>query len=53
MKGIPHTEIYIDNIYCTGKTPEEHIIILSEIFQRIEKVGLNLNDNHKNYIVTQ
>ena len=43
MKGIPHTEIYIDNIYCTSKTPEEHLKILSEIFQRLEKVRLRIN----------
>ena len=26
LKGILHTEIYIDNIYSTGKTPEEHMM---------------------------
>ena len=43
LKGIPFTEIYIDNIYCTGRTPEEHIKILEEIFHRLENAGLRIN----------
>lgn len=45
LRGIPNTKIYIDNIYCTGKTREEHIQILNEIFSRLEKAGLKVNLN--------
>lgn len=43
LKGIPHTEVYIDNIYCTGKDDNEHIKILNEIFTRLDKAGFRLN----------
>ncbi|XP_046737570.1 uncharacterized protein K02A2.6-like [Diprion similis] len=43
LNGVPHTEIYIDNIYCTGRTEQEHIDILTEIFSRLEKAGLRVN----------
>ncbi|XP_046744305.1 uncharacterized protein K02A2.6-like [Diprion similis] len=45
LKDIPFTEIYIDNIYCTGRTTEEHIKILEEIFRRLVNAGLRVNVN--------
>lgn len=42
-RGIDNTEIYIDNVHCTGKTDEEHTEILQEIFCRLEEVGLRVN----------
>lgn len=45
LKDIKHTEIYIDNIYCTGKTDKEHVDILTSIFERLEKSGLRVNVN--------
>ena len=43
MKGIKYTEIYIDNIYCTGRTEDGHVEILNEIFKRLESAGLRVN----------
>ncbi|XP_011687071.1 PREDICTED: uncharacterized protein K02A2.6-like [Wasmannia auropunctata] len=43
LKGVKNTEIYIDNIYCTGATDQEHLEILTEIFDKLEKAGLRVN----------
>lgn len=43
LRGVPHTEISIDNIFCTGKTDGENLEILYEIFSRLEKAGLRVN----------
>ena len=43
LRGVPHTEIYIDNIYCTGRNGKEHIEILTQIFSRLQKAGLRVN----------
>lgn len=53
LKGISHTEIYIDNIYCTGTTEEEHLQILTEIFSRLEKAGLKVNLAKCDFFKTQ
>lgn len=43
LKNIKHTEIYIDNIYCTGTTDEEHVDVLNTVFERLENAGLRVN----------
>lgn len=43
LRGVSHTEIYIDNVYCTGRNNKEHIETLCEIFRRLEKAGLRIN----------
>lgn len=43
LKGLKHTEVYIDNIYCTGRSDDEHIETLTEIFSRLDRAGLRVN----------
>lgn len=45
LKGIPNIEIYIDNIYCTGKNDSEHLDNLEKIFYRLNEAGLKVNES--------
>ena len=42
LNGIPGVVVYIDDILVTGKTTEEHLKALDEVFSRLEKAGLCL-----------
>lgn len=44
VKHIPHTTVYID-IYCTGKTDDEHLSIIEQILKALDDA--NLRDNWK------
>lgn len=41
--GIPNTAVYLNNVYCTGKTHEEHVKILEQVFSRLRRSGLKVN----------
>ena len=43
VKHIPHTMVYIDNIYCTGKTDEEHLSIIEQILKALDDANLRGN----------
>ncbi|XP_011862768.1 PREDICTED: uncharacterized protein K02A2.6-like, partial [Vollenhovia emeryi] len=43
LQGIPNVINYMDNIYVTGKTDEEHFENLRTICQRLTERGLRLN----------
>ncbi|XP_045466783.1 uncharacterized protein K02A2.6-like [Harmonia axyridis] len=45
LKGIPNIEIYIDNIYCTGKNDSEHLDNLEKIFYKLNEAGLKVNES--------
>lgn len=53
LKGIPHTQVYIDNIYCTGPSDEIHVEILTEIFSRLESAGLRVNLDKCDFFIDQ
>lgn len=53
LRGIPNTEVYIDNIFCTGRTREEHLHILNQIFERLEKAGLKVNPDKCEFFKSQ
>ena len=46
LQGIPHVIAYMDNIFVTGKTHEEHIENLRRVCERLTERGLRLN-RHK------
>ncbi|XP_044760826.1 uncharacterized protein K02A2.6-like isoform X2 [Coccinella septempunctata] len=43
LKGIDNTEVYIDNIYCTGRTDKEHLLTLEKIFFKLNEYDLRVN----------
>ena len=43
LQNIPGTRAYLDNIYCTGKTDEDHLSSLIAVFTRLENRGYNIN----------
>ena len=43
LKDIEYKEIYIDNIYVTGRTDQEHIENLEKIFRKLDEAGLRVN----------
>lgn len=43
LRGIKGTIAYIDNIYVTGKTDEEHLENLNKVCERLQECGLRLN----------
>ena len=43
LKGIPHVAIYLDNIYCTGKSDREHLSTLDQICFTLNEVGMKVN----------
>jgi len=50
LQGIPNTIAYLDNIYVTGKTDEEHSDNLRKVCERLENCGLRLNANKCDFI---
>lgn len=53
LRGIPNTQAYLDNIYCTGKTNTEHLHILYTIFKRLEEKGFKINMARCDFMKTQ
>ncbi|XP_024880616.1 uncharacterized protein K02A2.6-like [Temnothorax curvispinosus] len=45
LQGIPNTIAYMDNIYVTGKTTEEHFENLRLVCHRLTERGLRLNQD--------
>lgn len=45
LRGLNEVIAYIDNIYVTGKTDEEHLENLHEVCKRLEECNLRLNKN--------
>ena len=45
LKGIPGICIYLDDILITGKTEEEHLTNLEEVFRQLEAAGMRLKRN--------
>lgn len=43
LQGILNMQVYLDNIFCTGETDQDHLTTLYEIFERLEKNGFKLN----------
>lgn len=43
LQGIPNTVAYMDNIYVTGKTDDEHLANLRSVCQRLTARNLRLN----------
>ena len=43
LRGIDGVITYIDNIYVTGKTDEEHVENLRKVCMRLQECGLKLN----------
>lgn len=43
LQGIPNTIAYLDNIFVTGSTNEEHIENLRKVCRRLEDCNLRLN----------
>lgn len=43
LQGIPNVIAYMDNIYVTGKTDEDHLANLRAVCQRLTERGLRLN----------
>lgn len=43
LQGIPNTIAYLDNIFVTGRTNEEHVENLRKVCKRLEESGLKLN----------
>ncbi len=42
LQGIPQVICYIDDILVTGKTDEEHLRNLAEVFKRLQECGFRL-----------
>ena len=42
LAGIEGCFVYLDDILCYSKSPEEHIKLLEEVFSRLDKAGLSL-----------
>ena len=42
LQGIPKVVVYLDDILITGETEEEHLKILDEVLERLEKAGLRV-----------
>lgn len=45
LAGIDGPIPYLDNIFCTGKTDEEHLEVLNAVFKRLEDSGFKININ--------
>lgn len=45
LAGIDGANPYLDNIFCTGKTDEEHLQTLYTVFERLENCGFKVNTN--------
>lgn len=43
LRGIDGVIAYLDNIYVTGRTEEEHILNLEKVCERLEECNLRLN----------
>ncbi len=44
LRGIDYVIAYLDNVYVTGKTDEEHIKNLEKVCGRLQECGLRLNN---------
>ncbi|XP_043282539.1 uncharacterized protein K02A2.6-like [Venturia canescens] len=45
LAGISGAIPYLDNIFCTGKTDEEHLKTLNAVCKRLEECGFKVNIN--------
>lgn len=50
IQGILDTISYLDNIYVTSRTNEEHVENLKKICKRLEEHGLHLNENKCDFV---
>ncbi|XP_048514943.1 uncharacterized protein K02A2.6-like [Athalia rosae] len=53
LQGIPHTVAYLDNIYVTGETHEEHLENLRKVCKRLEENGLRVNRDKCDFMKEQ
>ena len=42
LQGLDRVAVYIDDILITGRSEEEHLRVLDEVLQRLEKAGMRL-----------
>ena len=42
LQGLDQVAVYIDDILITGRSEEEHLKVLDEVLQRLEKAGMRL-----------
>ena len=43
LQGVKFTVCRLDDILISGRSTEEHLEILEEVFQRLEEHGIRLN----------
>jgi len=42
LQGIPNVAVYIDDLLVTGKTDQEHLSTLKQVFERLKQHGLRI-----------
>ena len=42
LSGIAHVAVYLDNILVTGRTRQEHLATVVEVFRCLEQAGLKV-----------
>lgn len=53
LRGIEGAIGYIDNVYVTGKTNEEHRANLEKVRARLQECGLRINKEKSNFFQTK
>ena len=53
LQGIPGVVVYLNNILVTGPSDHEHLESLKEMFTRLEKVGLRLNEKKCQFLASE
>ena len=53
LQGIPKVVVYLDDILVAGDSEEEHLGLLGEVLDRLEKAGLRARQNKCQFMVPE
>lgn len=53
LTGLPQTAAFIDDIIIAGKTPQEHMTLLQEVFRRLKHMNIRIKKAKCRFMATE
>jgi len=53
LRGVPKVVVYLDDILIAGSSEEEHMVVLEQVLDRLQRAGLRLQQKKCEFFVTE